>query len=167
MDGQKKWIKTGEGKYSFNIDGQLTGEMQFHYSSGGDASISIGSSGYHIKRTGFWKNTMVVEDAMAQTLVKVYPEKWYSSAWVLEYGPVTYKLVVRNNPLAEWAIQQDGQDILAYGLDPAKQRIGIKISSAEPANDLLLDFILWFLFAPVAMENCGDEYMTSMLFLAQ
>lgn len=94
--------------------------------------------------------------------MSVYPEKWYAHSSVIDLGDKKYKLVIRNNPLAEYAITENDKDILAYGLDTQNRELNVRISS--PGNpDFLFDFILWYLFLPVADENFGDDYSFLLL----
>jgi hypothetical protein len=43
--------------------------------------------------------------------------------------------------------------VLAYGLKAESGNTGLKITSAIGTPNYLLDFILWYYFVPVAMEN--------------
>jgi hypothetical protein len=82
---------------------------------------------------------------------------------VIEYGGIQYKLSVRNNPLAEYVITEGNKEILAYGLQPDKGKVQVKITGTAGQADFIFDFLLWFLFAPIAIENIGDNPTFSLL----
>jgi hypothetical protein len=64
----------------------------------------------------------------------------------------------RNNPLSEWTIQLDEKDILAYGLNAEKNaKVNMKVSSSDTEDIFLLDFLLFYLFLPIAIENMGND----------
>jgi len=37
--------------------------------------------------------------------------------WTILVGTEKYKLTIRNNPLSEYVISKDGQELIGYGLD--------------------------------------------------
>ena len=91
------------------------------------------------------------------------PEKWYVNNWVVEYRGKNYKLSVRNNPLAEYMITEGEKLILAYGLQAQDGKVQVKITGVHSPDNYLFDFLLWYLFAPVAIENIGDHMSFSLL----
>jgi len=95
-------------------------------------------------------------------LAKVYPEKWYSNTSVLEYKGTNYRLQLRNRNLAEYAVMRDGQDILAYGLFLDKRKTEGRISDAGIKSDYFFDALLWYLFAPIAVENMNDSFIVGL-----
>ena len=164
----KKWEKSGERSYTFSINDRETGVLAlFPNTLESKATATIGKDTFTIKRTGFWKSSIEISDAQGQTVAKVYHEKWYNNSFVLEYAGKTYKLLMRNNPLAEWAILEDDAVLLAYGLDTANGKAALKITAGKVDSDPLLDFLLWYLFLPVAAENCGDDFVFFLLLVAQ
>jgi hypothetical protein len=66
---------------------------------------------------------------------------------------------VRNNPLAEWVLQQDGNDVLAYGLKTADGKVVTQITEANTGAAIILHAMLWYLFVPIATENSGDNLL--------
>ncbi len=164
----KKWEKSGERSYTFSINEREIGTLELFPSTlESKATATIGENAFTIKRTGFWKSSIEISDAQGEIVAQVYHEKWYSNAFILEYGGKAYKLLIRNNPLAEWAILEDEAVLLAYGLDTANGKAALKITAGTVASDPLLDFLLWYLFLPVAAENCGDDFVFLLLLTAQ
>src|SRR5690606_35648717 len=97
----------------------------------------------------------VITDAQNEIIGSATPEKWYSSKLAFEYRGQAFQLEVRNNPLAEWVLKSEGRDVLAYGLDTTDKKPRIRIISGLKKEDLLLDAIMWYLFAPIAAQQMG------------
>jgi hypothetical protein len=113
-------------------------------------------------RTGFWKTGIEIKDVNGTVILKAYPEKWYANTSIVEFENDPYKLIIRNNPLAEFAISKNGTDMLAYGLSTDNNGLSVRISTAG-GPDFIFDFLLWYLFVPIANENFGDSYLFQML----
>ncbi|MBY0479082.1 MAG: hypothetical protein K2Q24_15650 [Chitinophagaceae bacterium] len=154
----KKWIANGEARFAFFIDNAEVGSLSFKPADGNSTAVAkIGNKIYQFKRTGFWKSSIDVIDNSGQVVMHVFYKKWYANTSILKYKGKEYELVIRNNPMAEWAILDEGKDYLAYGLIANDGGINIKIKTNSETMDLLFDFLLWYLFAPIAQENnCGD-----------
>lgn len=164
----KQWTNAGEGKYVFTLDGNQIGQMQIEPASADSrASCQIGDDHFTIKRTGFWKSTVEVLKNDGNLVAKTYHEKWYANSSVLEYENQKYNLTLHNNPLAEWAIVDEGKTLLAYGLNAANGKTSVRISGEADQSHLLLDFLLWYLFVPIASENMGDNFVFHLLTTAQ
>ena len=58
-----------------------------------------------------------------------------------------------------YVISENGREILSYGLKTRKFKPYLHIESETDERDMLLDFVLWFLYAPVVEENSGDEFI--------
>ncbi len=160
----KNWKKTTEGSYSFFIDEQEIGTMNIAHSTlERAATCSIAGKDLVIKRTGFWKSTIEITDASGQLNGKIYPEKWYASSWAFDYQNKKYKVIVRNNPLAEFVIQENGKDQIAYALNTSNKVVNVRITTTTEPLDLLFDFVLWYLFVPVATENMDDNFTFLLL----
>ena len=91
---------------------------------------------------------------MALRLLPWSPE--YGTGMQFRLDNRDYQLLVRNNPLAEYAVQQNGRDIVAYGLKSREGRTVAVISDHRSRALIELDLLLWFLFAPVAQGETGD-----------
>ena len=160
---KKQWTKTSEFNYTFLVDEKETGKMEIHYNTiASKAVCSIGEKKFEITRTGFWKSNLQITNSSENVILKTYPEKWYANSWVIEFESKKYKLIIRNNPLAEYAIAENEKDILAYGLDTEKKELRVRISTSGN-TDFILDFLLWYLFVPIANENFGDTYLFFIL----
>lgn len=155
---EKKWSKIAEGKYAFTANGAATGSMEIAWNSlNQKATVEMDGKRYEIKKVGFWKNTVEATDQNGMPVAKVYPEKWFANSSILEYKGMNYKVVLRNRPMAEYAITLDGQDVLAYGVLAENGKITLRISCSEKGQDPFFDALLWYLFAPIAHENAGDN----------
>ena len=160
----KNWKKTNEGIYAFFADSAEIGKMELlNNSSESKAVCFIKNNQFTIKRTGFWKSTIEISNKAGQTIIKVQPEKWYATYWTIDYNNKKYKLTVRNNPLSEWAILDNSKEIAAYGLFMDNDRLAVKITNSNESSDFLFDFLLWYLFAPIATENMDDSFTFLML----
>lgn len=69
---------------------------------------------------------------------------------------------LRNRNLAEYAVMRDGQDILTYGLFLAKRKTEVRISDSGIESDYFFDALLWYLFAPIAVENMSDRFIVGL-----
>jgi hypothetical protein len=164
----KSWKKIGEGNYTLLADGLQAATMLLSiHTSEGRAAIKTGDADYVLRRTGFWKTTLLLENTTGGQMARMAYDKWYANSYKLEYGGSIYSVVIRNNPLAEWAILHDGGLLLAYGLSTENGKTSLRITQAARTQDLLLDCILWYLFVPIATENCGDQFLFSLLLLGQ
>ncbi len=156
----KQWIKSGEGQYLFKQDDVELASLFIDYKSNDrKAVIIINGEAFTILQTSFWKNHMAVTNASNNTIITIVPEKWYSSSFNVQWGAANYQLKIRNNPLAEWVLQQDGKDVLAYGLKTADRKVVTHITEANGDTAVILHAILWYLFWPIATENSSDNMM--------
>lgn len=155
---KKQWIKTKDFNYTFCVDETETGKMEINFNSLEQRAIcSVNGQVLEIKRTGFWKSSIEITDSSSSVILKAYPEKWYANTSIVEYGGRKLKLLIRNNPLAQLAVTENDKDILVYALATQDKEHQVLISST--ANiDYVLDFLLWYLFVPIAAENFGDDY---------
>lgn len=164
MQTLKKWVKIDSSIFTLWDNNQQIGKFEVaNRTSEKKANVSFQDKEFVIKKTGFWKSNIEITDQNGQIIAKVYSEKWYGNSYILEYGNKKYKLLVRNNPLAEWAIQDNNKDVLAYGLSTQDGKVVVKIKSDFERPNYLFDFILWYLFEPIATEQCADDLTFLML----
>ena len=156
MTQQKNWNKTSYGSYNFTLNGEQKGTMNV-IRTAGLAEAEINGSRFTIKSRGFLKLFLEVLDESGQTVLKLTQDSWLASRWELLYNFKRYKLVLRNFPLSQYVISENGKEILSYGLKTYKFRPYLHIESETNERDLLLDFVLWFLYAPVVQENSPKE----------
>ncbi len=162
------WNKTVEGGYELIVEHNLIGHMRIVSNSlGVKAILQVESDTFTITRTGFWKNSIEISNNQNQIIAKVYAEKWYANTSILEYKNKKYKLVLRNNPLAEYVILENNQELLSYALNSENGKTGIKIVASNPNGDYLLDFLLWYLFVPIITESLGNDFTFLLLLSAQ
>lgn len=161
---EKKWMKINEGKFSLIVNNTIIGDMEISSKSTASKAIcTLGEQKFTIQRTGFWKNNLEVLDYSGQILAKVYNEKWYVSSSILDYKNKKYKIILRNNPLAEFVILDQEIELLAYGLKTENKEIKVQISMNKNTTDSFFDFIVWYLFAPIIAENADDNFVFQML----
>jgi hypothetical protein len=160
----KNWKKIGAGIYSLskqeNRIGSLTIKSNVFERK---ATFEIENQVYHIKHIGFWKNNIEIVDAQGYVVLKTETEKWYSNATIIEFEGKKLKLIIRNNPLVEYAILDGETEILSYGLDVNDGKAVTRIQTDIQNQSYLLDFYLWYLFVPVAQENMGDDFTFLLL----
>ena len=162
----KNWQKVGENKYSFTIDDNEIGVMEIANDSWDmKALVKIGSYEIIIRRTGFWKTSIEIINGNNTIIAEVHPEKWYSNSFTLNYKEKKYTLITRNNPLAEWAIIENNNDLLSYELnsDIANGLVNIKISTSENNQDYIFDLLLWYLFVPMSTKNADNSLILLMM----
>lgn len=164
----KSWKKISNGNYVFTINNQELARFEIAMGTTERKAVAtIGDASFLFEKIGFWKNNIEISSAQGEVLAKVYPKKWYANTLILAYNQQEYDLIIRNNPLAEWAILAQGREILAYGLHPNNGKVEISIKSIDEQVDVLLECLLWYLFLPIATENSGDTFLFSLLLAAQ
>ncbi len=162
----KTWKKANGNHYTFykleEKIGAMTIEMSVFEKK---ASFLIGEEQFTVKHVGFWKSNIEIEDAKGNVVLKTYNEKWYANTSIVEFDNRKLKLIIRNNPLAEYAIVDGDKEILAYGLDTNEGKAITRIQTSIHNKTYLLDFLLWYLFVPIAHENMGENITFTMLLL--
>ena len=159
---EKKWRKINEGIYTFFVGNEKKGSLCLNI-AGGKATATVGSKQFTIRRTGFWQSSLEISDQNERRVARAYPEKWYGNSMVFEYEGRTYQLSIKNNPLAEWSILEGNQAVLSYGLAVNQGKTVVNIRSRSGNLDYLPDFLLWYLFEPIATENTTDPDFFLML----
>jgi hypothetical protein len=155
---KKQWVKNSDFNYSLWMHEKEIGKMEIQFNTiASKAVCTIDGTRLEIKRTGVWKSNLEITDSNEKVILKTYPEKWYANTSIIEFENKKYKLIIRNNPLAEYSVIENDKDILAYGLNTENKELKVKISTSGNDN-LIFDFLLWYLFLPIANENFGDTY---------
>ena len=153
----KQWKKTQKGVYELFVNDQQIGTMHIAQASmERKAIVQLQDQIFTIKRTGFWKSSISITDQQEASVAAIYPTKWYAKSYTMDYNEKKYSLSARNNPLAEWVINDNETELIAYGLETNEGEIAVKITSFE-TTDYLFDALLWYLFLPIAMENGSDN----------
>lgn len=158
MTQQKNWSKITHSNYNFTIDGEQKGTLNI-IRYGKEAEAILNGKRYTIKSKGFLKLFLEVFDEAGQTVLKLTQDSWLASRWDVLYNFKRYRLVLRNFPLAQYVILDNGKEILSYGLKTQKYKPFLHIESETSERDLILDFVLWFLYAPVIQENSNDDFI--------
>lgn len=164
MNTLKKWETTGESKYAFFDNGKEIGSIEIARSSlERIAHAQVMNQEITIKKVGTWKNAIEISDKNGLVIAKAHPEKWYTNYLKLEYAGKTYSLKIRNSPTAEYIIFENEVEIISYGLTTNKGKVGVKINTNQNQSDYIFDFLLWYLFVPIAFENMGDVFLFFMM----
>ena len=160
----KKWKKSAEGKHILYHQEAKMGEMVIENGLARKSAIILqNSQTYKLKHSGLWKSNIEITAANGQVLLKSYYEKWYSKFATIEFENKKYKLVIRNNPLVEYAIFDGDSEILTYALEVFKAKASTRIQTSIHNNSYLLDFYLRYLFVSIAQENTVDDGMFLLL----
>lgn len=154
-----RWEQQSQTNFTLYDGGQLIGEMKMDYATlQQQAQCTMNGQQFIIRRTGFWKTGVeMVETGSDKMLLQAAPKKWYSNRLDVSAEGENVELKIWNNPLAEWALEKDGQTVLAYGLSTDEGRAGVRIRAAMDHVSLHYHFLLWYLFFPVALENGGSD----------
>lgn len=167
METTKTWQKVSESKYIFWVGEKKIGELELLYSKWNrNALMNIEGQLYTFEQTGFWKNSWRILDYKGNVVLIAYNEKWFSRKTTLVYKNDTLQFIIRNNSLVEFAIVKGDLELLSYGLKTHHGKVFTQITTAEGNKDYLLDFILWFLFSPIAHENSGDNLVFHTLLMS-
>ncbi|MBS1494706.1 MAG: hypothetical protein JST55_14420 [Bacteroidetes bacterium] len=152
MTQQKNWNKTSYGSYSFSINGVERGSLNVT-NHRKEAEARIDGKNFKIKCRGFLKLFLEVLDDAGNTVLKITQDSWLASRWEMLHNFKRYRLVLRNFPLAQYVVTENGKEILSYGLKTQKFKPYLHIESETTERDLLMDFVLWFLYAPIVHES--------------
>lgn len=163
---EKYWKKMDTGQYALWLNNREIATMHTQ-TSGFKRITTITANGhtYQLKPTGWWKSNTEVRDENGLLVAEIKPETWYGSSYLFNYNNNHYKLQVRNNPMSEWVLHENNQEVLAYGLKTKNGKACVGISGPGSNNSLLPEVLLWYLFQPIATENIGQDDMLMTLLL--
>jgi hypothetical protein len=154
----KNWKKIGEGNYALYKEENKLGSLSIQTNLfERKATLDCNNQTFNLRHIGFWKNNIEITDANGNVVLKTHTPKWYANTTIIEFEGKQLQLLIRNNPLAEYAILDGEKEILAYGLDVKEGKAITRIQTEIHNKSYLLDFYLWYLFVPVAQENMGDD----------
>ncbi|GAA0726094.1 hypothetical protein GCM10009430_32710 [Aquimarina litoralis] len=124
----KKWIRTKDKEYTFFIGKEKIGAMTLSVNSLNiNAFFTINQDRYLIRKKGFWQRNIIVCNQRGETVIRVYPDKMFAHYFKLEYCSKTIELIIRNNPLSEWVVIENGNELITYSLMRCYGEKGIKI----------------------------------------
>lgn len=154
----KRWPFTIGNNYTLWDDEKKIGNMVIKYSQTTHRAIcTIDGRVLDMKRVGTFKSIIEIYDSNMQTIIVAYPDKLYGNTFNIEFENKEYKLIIRNNPLMEYAITENDKDILVYGLTTENGTLKFKISTYGN-HSYFFDFLLWFMFFPIVITNFGYNY---------
>ena len=153
------WTKIAESEFQLKQNETLLATMKIR---GGKADCQTGGRNFKIRTKGFWGNQIEFADAQGQILTTIKPAGWFGSRWQFRLYGQDYQLIVRNSPLAEYAVQQNGRDVVAYSLKTKDSRAVAIISDYREKALYELDLLLWYLFYAVAIGETGGTATTEL-----
>ena len=160
METTKKWNKISNGKYSLIQNEIVLGEID-RLKSKETFNLILNNETFKISSSGVVFRKLEISDLNGKTVLKMEPEKWYLNVSLIQFRGKTYKLIARNNPLFEYVIIEEKEELLAYGLDFLKEnnKPAVRIIEKDNNQPALFHALLWYLFEPIAHENSGDFYL--------
>lgn len=153
------WTKIADSEFHLKQNETLLATMKIQ---GNKADCQIGRRNLQIRTKGFWGNQIEFAEASGQILALIKPISWFDSRWRFRLYGQDYQLTVRNKPLAEYAVQQHGRDVVAYGLKTKDGRAVAVISDHRGKPLYELDLLLWYLFYTVAIGETGAAATTEL-----
>ena len=157
------WEKISGSEFKLKQGGTVLASMK---RNGGKAICSIGNRTFQIRTKGFWRSQIELVDTSGQPVTTVKPVNWYGTSQYFRLYGQDYQLIVRNNPLAEYAVQQNGRDVVAYGLKTQGGRAVTVITDHRTKPLIELDLLLWYAFSAIAQGETGDAGTTDLLILS-
>lgn len=157
----KNWNKTGERSYKLSRNGIDAGEVKFPQNSLVKVAVfETENEKYTLERRGLMKLELEINNGAGKPVLNAVQEKWYKNSYAVNFGAKKLKLVLRNNPLAEYTLLNNNEkEINSYGLKVKDRKPFVEMKSTDNENDVLFDFLLWSLLHPVAHENCGNAVL--------
>jgi hypothetical protein len=156
----KKWERKDKNLFVFSVNNREIGSLHLQLTTMSQKALAkIEGKEFVIQRTGFWKNKVEILDELGNSIARVYSDKWYSRYYKLDYKFQTYRLLLRNNPLAEWVVLDGTNELMSYRLLNQKEAdlTNIELKDQREKPDYLLDYLLWYLFVPIAHEYSGSD----------
>ena len=151
----KSWKKVGDTYYLF-LNQEVVGSLHIHDYSHQVCEIKIKDKKYILTKTGRWLTGFKITDESENEIGFANAEKWYANNLGLSLNNETYKIEVRNNPLVEWyIIDSSGFEIASCGMKATNSKIEVELNAKN--TNLMLEFILWYLFLPIALENFASD----------
>lgn len=159
MTNNKSWLKHKEGKQTLIAGETILAEI-LPLKTKKDFNVVVGDKKFRIISSGALGQKLEIRSLDEEIVLKLKPEKWYSNTFLIQFYDKDYKLVVRNNPLCEFVILTQKEELIAYGLDALKGNNHPALRTTEKNNDqpILFHVLLWYFFEPVARENSGDSF---------
>lgn len=157
MERTKKWHRTS-GRQSALLCGNSTIATIDRAQKGGKILSTIGGDTYAIATAGNFNAKVIITDEQDNVALQLAPEKWLSTSYLFSYQGQDYKLLVRNNPLAEYVIMQGAKECLAYGLDIVKEtrKAAVRIRECAKEQPAIFHVLLWYFFEPIAIEQTSN-----------
>jgi hypothetical protein len=153
----KQWRRREDRIFEFLVNGIAIGTMEIvHGNLKSKAICTLESLEFSIKPAGSLTTALDVAEIGGEPIAIVRTEHWYSDYSVLEFEGKQFILRLHNDPLATWSIFSNDKPVLSYGLQSVKGRLTLRINTEEDQESFIPDFLLWYLFVPIANENIGE-----------
>lgn len=158
---QREWLKSSNGKHRLLINEAVTGELFFKKM---EAFATIKKERYTIRKKGFWKTQVEILDDIGQVILETSSKNWYSTRPTVTFENREFSLETRTRNGAEWAIVDNGQDLLTYQIVTEDDLKIVKMTAFSAKIDPILDIFLWFtlLTSPYSKTSGGDGGMVIM-----
>lgn len=153
MKSEKQWIKLSHFVYQLNEGADKLATLNTK-----TGAVELKDKFYQIKSKGVFTQKITLENESLTKVIELKPKHWYSREYDFVFKGQNYSLKVRNNPLAEIVILKDGIEQLACGIKQVEKtdKVGVQIQEFGIESPIELHIVLWYLFYPVAIENCQD-----------
>lgn len=155
---QISWSRSDENAYNYTANGVTRGTLTIT-KTGREADALIDGKLYKISSKGLLKFFLNVTDENDRTLLKITQDNWFTSKWEISFNHKKYRLQMKNLPLACYKVYDGEKEVLSYGLKTEKCKAVPDIKSNTAENELLLDFVVWFIFYPVLLENTDADFL--------
>jgi hypothetical protein len=155
------WLRTQEHSFTFVNGNSIVGKMRLASNElHAVAILQIGVKEVIIRKRGFWKSSFDLIDQSGKTIGTISNSNWFGSSMNFDLYGRHFAIVIRNNPMVEWAILESGKNVLAYGMaiDTNSGAVSVLIKQYDNEIDPLLHFVLWYFFHPIAQEQLGSGF---------
>lgn len=157
MPLNRNWVSLPDSAFVLTLDEQSVGTLYINSLNNGQTTCILPEGTFFLSGRGFWNHHLEVTDQEGRVVLDASATNWFSNQMKFTYDNRFYILQVRNNPLAEWVILEGPVALLTYGLGSDGQRPEVYIKVSDQEVPYLFDFLLWYLFWPVAQEQMAGE----------
>jgi hypothetical protein len=158
----KEWTKTDDQNFSLVENGTVICQLNSAFNNR-HAVAQVAGKNYDIECGGVFSMNIKISDSQNKdTVLKLAPVNWYSSTYSLWFNNRQYSMQVRNTPTVEYVIQAEDTDYLSYALRPKRNESPIDISEKNNEVPAIFHVALWYMFAPIVLENLEDAMWWSM-----
>lgn len=148
------WISQNDKSYELWKDNEVVGHLHLFSNH---AKFTADQSTVILKRTGLLKNRLEIQFPSENSSIQINPNSWFSSKSDFTYKNKKLTLLVRNRPLVEFVILEEGECLLSYRMQISHSGAPILRVNGSEAKDQLLHLLLWYLIEPVFKEHVASN----------